>query len=429
MQYSNGGGPTLPSLSINDVSVTEGNSGTVNATFTVSLSPASSQNVTVNYATAGGSATSGVDFNATSGTLTFAAGATSQPIIVPVIGDTVAEPNETFVVTLSNATNATISRAQGVGTIIDDDTSVPALSINDVSVTEGNSGTSNATFTVSLSAASTQAVTVNYATAAGTATSGTDFTAVSGTLTFPAGTTTQPIQVPIVGDTTPEANETFTVNLTGAVGATIARASGTGTIVDNDGTISVTAPNTAVTWAIGTTRSITWSNNLGTGATVRLEVSRDGGSTWSVITSSVANSSSTGGSFNWTVSGPATTTARVRATWTVNGAVTDTSNVNFTIANPSITVNSPNGGGTWTVGTTVSVTWSSNLPSSENVRIELSTNGGASYSTVLRSSTTNDGTQSFTVQSAWRSTQARIRVSWVANTSVNDTSNANFTIR
>src|SRR5262249_47432543 len=151
--------------------------------------------------------------------------------------------------------NATISRAQGVGTIVDDDTSVPvpALSINDVSITEGNTGTSNATFTVSLSAASTQAVTVNYATAGGTATSGTDFTAVSGTLTFPAGTTTQPIQVPIVGDTIPEANETFTVNLTGAVGATIARASGTGTIVDNDaGTIRVTAPNTSVTWAIGT---------------------------------------------------------------------------------------------------------------------------------------------------------------------------------
>jgi Big-like domain-containing protein/Calx-beta domain-containing protein len=432
MQYSDGGGPTLPSLSINDVSVTEGNSGTVNATFTVTLSPASSQNVTVNYATAPGTATSGVDFTATSGTLTFAAGATSKSIAVPVIGDTVSEPNETFVVNLSNATNATISRAQGIGTIVDDDTSVPVptLSINDVSITEGNSGTSNATFTVSLSAASTQTVTVNYATASGTATSGSDFTAVSGTLTFAAGTMTQPIQVPIVGDTRPEPNETFTVNLTGAVGATIARATGTGTIVDNDaGTIKVTAPNTAVTWLVGTAHSITWTNNLGTGATVKLEVSRDGGNTWSLITSSVANSSSTGGSFTWTVSGPATTTARVRATWTVNSAVTDTSDVNFTIANPSITVNSPNGGGTWTVGSTVSVTWSSNLPSTENVKIELSTNGGASYSTVLKSSSPNDGSQSFTVQSAWRSTQAKIRVSWVANTSVNDTSNANFTIR
>jgi len=71
----------------------------------------------------------------------------------------------------------------------------------------------------------------------------------------------------------------------------------------------------------------------------------------------------------------------------------------------------------------------SNPPTTENVKIELSTNGGASYSTVLKSSSTNDGSQSFTVQSAWRSTQAKIRVSWVANTSVNDTSNANFTIR
>jgi hypothetical protein len=103
--------------------------------------------------------------------------------------------------------------------------------------------------------------------------------------------------------------------------------------------------------------------------------------------------------------------------------------VNFTIANPTITVNSPNGGEVWTVGTMASVTWSSNLPASENVRIELSTNGGASYSTVLRSSTTNDGSLSLTVQSAWRSTQARIRVSWLKNTAVNDTSNSNFTIR
>jgi hypothetical protein len=419
----------VPAISITDVSVTEGNAGTTNAVFTVTLSTTTTQTVMVNYATADGTATAPADYAGASGTLTFTPGATSLPITVSVNGDTLFESNETFFVNLSSAVNSTISKAQGVGTITNDDPP-PALSINDVTVNEGNSGTSSATFTVSLSAASGQSVTVNYATAGGTATSGTDFTATSGTLTFPAGITTQNIQVPIVGDTRPEANETFSVNLSGAVGATIARATGTGTIIDNDaGSITVTAPNTAVTWAVGTTQTIRWTDNLGSGATVRLEISRDGGTTWSLITSSVANSSSTSGSFNWTVSGPATTTARIRATWTVNGAVTDASDVNFTIANPTITVNSPNGGGTWTVGTTVSVTWSSNLPSSENVRIELSTNGGASYSTVLRSSSSNDGSQSFKVQSAWRTTQARVRVSWLANTSVNDTSDANFTIR
>jgi Big-like domain-containing protein/Calx-beta domain-containing protein len=430
MRFSNGGSSS-PSLSINDASVTEGNMGTVNATFTVSLSPSSSQTVTVSYATASNTATAPSDYTSTSGTLTFAPGQTSLPITVSVNGDTLVEGNETYFVNLSSATNATMARAQGVGTIVDDDSApLPSLSINDVSIPEGNSGTANATFTVSLSAASGQSVTVNYATASGTATSGSDFTSTSGTLTFAAGTTTQTIQVPVIGDTRPEANETFTVNLWGAAGATIARAAGTGTIVDNDpGSVTVTAPNTAVTWAVGTTQTIRWNDNLGLGGTVKLEISRDGGATWSLLSASVANSSSTSGSFNWSVSGPTTTTARIRATWTVNSSVADTSDVNFTIANPSITVNRPNGGEVWTVGTVASVTWSSNLPSSTSVKIELSTDGGASYPTVLRSSTSNDGTQSFTVQSAWRTTQARIRVSWVGNTSVNDASNANFTIQ
>jgi hypothetical protein len=418
-----------PSLSINDVSVTEGNTGTTNAGFTVSLSAASSQTVTVNYATASDTATSGVDFTSTSGTLTFPAGTTSRPINVPVIGDTVQESNETFVVNLSNASNATISRGQGTGTIVDDDAPLPALSINDVSINEGNSGTSIATFTVSLSSASNQTATVNYATANGTASSGSDYTSASGTLTFPAGNTSQPVQVSITGDTRPETNETFFVNLSAAVGATIAHAQGTGTILDNDaGTITVSAPNTAVTWLVGTTQTIRWTDNLGTGATVKLEISRDGGSTWSQIAASVAQSSSTTGSFNWTVTGPATGSASIRATWTLIPSVTDTSNVNFTIADPTLTVTSPNGGEVWTVGTSATVRWTSNLPTSENVRIELSTNGGTSYS-VIRSSTANDGSLNFNVQAAWRSTQARIRVSWLANTSVNDTSNANFTVR
>jgi hypothetical protein len=383
----------------------------------------------VDYATASGTATSGTDFTATSGTLTFPAGTTTRPIVVPVNGDTTPEPNETFVVNLSNASNATISRGQGTGTIVDDDAPIPALSINDVSINEGNSGTSIATFTVSLSSASNQTVTVNYATANGTASSGSDYTSASGTLTFPAGNTSQPVQVSIIGDTTPETNETFVVNLSGAVGATIARAQGTGTIIDNDtGTITVSAPNTAVTWPVGTTQTIRWTDNLGSGATVRLEISRDGGATWGPIAASVAQSSSTGGSFNWTVTGPVTASARIRATWTLIPSVTDTSNVNFTIVNPSVTVTSPNGGEVWTVGTSVTVRWTSNLATSENIRIELSTNGGTSYS-VIRSSTANDGSMNFTVQAAWRSSQARIRVSWVTNTSVNDSSNANFTIR
>jgi hypothetical protein len=107
-----------------------------------------------------------------------------------------------------------------------------ALSINDVSVTEPNTGTANAVFTVTLSAASSQTVTVAYATADGTATAGTDYVATTGTLSFPVGTTTQTLTVQITGDTLPEPNETFFVNLSGPTGATLAKAQGTGTIVD-----------------------------------------------------------------------------------------------------------------------------------------------------------------------------------------------------
>jgi hypothetical protein len=115
--------PTLPSLSIDDVSVTEGNSGSTSATFTVTLSAASASAVSVGYATADGTATAGSDYTATSGTLTIAAGGTSGTISVPVLGDTTAESSETFTVSLSSATNATVADGQGTGTIVDDDTS------------------------------------------------------------------------------------------------------------------------------------------------------------------------------------------------------------------------------------------------------------------------------------------------------------------
>src|SRR5436190_785039 len=111
-----------------------------------------------------------------------------------VIGDTINEPNETFVVNLSNPSNATIADGQGRATILNDDPAPPSLAINDVTVNEGNSGVTSATFTVTLSASSTQTVTVNFASADGTAKAATkDYTAVSGTLTFAPGVTSKTI--------------------------------------------------------------------------------------------------------------------------------------------------------------------------------------------------------------------------------------------
>jgi hypothetical protein len=238
----------LPSLSISAaVSVAEGNAGTTPATFTVALSAASGQTVTVNYATGGGTATAAADYTAASGTLTFLSGELSKTVTVDVLGDTTLEANETFVVTLSNASAATIGTGSGTGTITNDDAG-PSLSIDNVGVTEGTGGATPATFTVTLSAASALTTTVGYSVVNGTAVSGADFTAVApGTLTFAPGVTTQQLTVSVLGDSLDEAEEAFTVVLTSPTNATIGTGTGTGTIADNDAAPSISINSVAVT--------------------------------------------------------------------------------------------------------------------------------------------------------------------------------------
>jgi hypothetical protein len=225
--------PNAPAITINDVAVREGNIGTVNATFTIRLSAAYSLPVTVHYATADGTATAGGDYAAASGTVTFAAGQTTQTVTIAVLGDRLPEPSETLFVNLSQPTNATIADGQGVGTILDDE---PRIGINNVTKKEGNSGSTLFVFTVSLSVAYDQAVTVKYATANGTATTADhDYQAKSGTLTFAPGQTTQTISVVVYGDKKVESNDTFFVNLSGASSnALFSNWQGIGTILDDD---------------------------------------------------------------------------------------------------------------------------------------------------------------------------------------------------
>ncbi len=226
----------MPTLSISDATLSEGDSGSANAAFTVKLSAASTSSVTVAYNTSAGTATSGTDYTAASGTLTFAPGQTSKVINVAITGDSTVEADETFYVNLLSASGATIADNRATGTITNDDVApvLPALSISDATLTEGDSGTSAARFTVSLSAASTSSVTVAYNTSAGTATAGTDYTAASGTLTFTPGQTSKVVSVSVIGDSTVEDDETFYVNLLSATGATIADNRATGTITNDD---------------------------------------------------------------------------------------------------------------------------------------------------------------------------------------------------
>lgn len=221
-------------ISINDVTLVESDSGPKNLKFTVSLSNPSSKNITVDYATADNTATAGSDYVATAGTVILNPGQTIKTFIVESTGDLLDENNETFFVNLSNSINAGISDAQGVGTINDDDLA-PTLSISDVSIAEGNSGTTNAVFTVTLSEVSGRSVSVNFATANGSATAGTDYNALTGTVTFAPGQTSKSIAIGVKGDTTAESDETFKVNLSGAVGANIADNQGVGTITNDDG--------------------------------------------------------------------------------------------------------------------------------------------------------------------------------------------------
>ncbi len=232
-------------LSIDAPSVTEGDNTSATLTFTVTLTPASGKAVTVSYADRlTGTATSGTDYTAlTAGTLTFAPGETTMTIDVSITGDTTGETDETLVLRLSSPTNATLSGGaatlDATGAIKDNDTP-PVLSIDAPSVTEGDNANATLTFTVTLTPASGKTVTVSYADRlAGTATSGTDYTALTaGTLTFAPGDTAMTIDVSVTGDTLDEPDETVVLSLHSANNATLSGDQrsllATGVIEDDD---------------------------------------------------------------------------------------------------------------------------------------------------------------------------------------------------
>ena len=227
-----------PSLSIDDVSVREGNAGHTVARFTVTLSAASAKTVTVVAATADGTATASGDYTAVAPTTLTFTGTTTQTLDVTVNGDGDSESDETFTVLLSGALNATVADGQGVGTIRDDD-SGPTVSISDAFVNEadaGPSGTVALRFTVSLSHPSEDEVTVDYETVNSGASAPFDYNQIVTTkLRFPPGTTSQTLDVTILGDREVEDDERFVVELSGATSATIADPFGVGIILTDEG--------------------------------------------------------------------------------------------------------------------------------------------------------------------------------------------------
>ncbi|HEX8283950.1 MAG TPA: Calx-beta domain-containing protein [Pyrinomonadaceae bacterium] len=207
------------------------------ALFFVTRTGDLSQTTTVDYTTADGTATSDEDYTETTGKLTFAPGETSKSITVPITQDNIFEGDEAFTLTLGTPSGGAVVTGPSSATInITDDDPWPTVNIADARVAEGHAGTKEAEFLVTLKSRSIHTVTVNYATADGTATAGSDYEAASGTLTFPPLATSAVVKVKIFGDTQVEPDETFAVTLSAPANAVfVDKFVGTGTIANDEG--------------------------------------------------------------------------------------------------------------------------------------------------------------------------------------------------
>lgn len=221
----------LPAISIADASVVE-QAGTAQLKFTLSLANPSSSATSVAWATADGTALAGQDYVAASNVAAFAAGQTSGTVAIDIPGDITDEDDETLLVNLSNPAGGTVADAQGIGTIVDDDP-LPVLAFDDVSVTEGDSGHTPATFTATVTPPSGKTVRASYAT---TATNDVkeSYHPVSGELLFRPGVASLQVPVAVIGDRRFEGDATFTLALSTPFNAILAPGGGSGYIVDDD---------------------------------------------------------------------------------------------------------------------------------------------------------------------------------------------------
>ncbi|MBD2381147.1 M10 family metallopeptidase C-terminal domain-containing protein [Trichormus variabilis] len=265
--------PTI-TLAVSPASVTE--DGTPNLIYTFTRTGSTTNALTVNYSVAG-TATLNTDyaqsgatsFTATTGTITFAAGASTAILTINPTADTTVESNETVALTLATGTGYTVGTTTAVtGTITNDDTSPTGITINlsgSQTIVEGSTSPQNVTYTVTLSQASSQIITVQYATANGTATAGSDYTSTTGTLTFNPGETSKVINIPILNDSVNEANETFTLRLTSPTNATLGTTNTvTTTITDTlSASVTTTLPTNVENLTLTGTAAINGTGNAG----------------------------------------------------------------------------------------------------------------------------------------------------------------------
>jgi len=236
----------LANISVGDVVLVEGNDGSSNATFTVSLTTASSKPITIDFTTVDGTAIAGEDFVGVNGTLEFAPGETNKTIEVAVLGDKIDEIDEAFTIHLANPSNADILNNNGTGIITNDDLP-PTITVQDLTLVEGDSGSREATFTLALDATSDKEITIDYSTVDGTAIAGDDYEAIAGTLTFAPGEISKIVSVLVNSDTLDELDEAFFLQLDNAVNSVIDRDQVTVTITNDDNPPSVTVNDITLT--------------------------------------------------------------------------------------------------------------------------------------------------------------------------------------
>lgn len=224
--------PGTPGIFIDDASVVEGDGPPPLLTFNVRLSQPATNTVTADFIIVDGTAVAPGDYVPVGGSLVFAPGETNAIIVVPVMGDNVNEPDEFFRVLLTNAVGATLANGGAVGTILNDDT--PVVTVSGASVVEGDAGTVNAVFGVTLSEPASDFVFVSYTAFDGAATGGTDFVATNGFVTIAPGATNAQLLVPVLGDIAIEADETFSVFLGVSDNVLLPVNVVTGVILDDD---------------------------------------------------------------------------------------------------------------------------------------------------------------------------------------------------
>lgn len=334
----------LPTFSVGDGALVEGDSGFRQVKIPITLSAAVGVTTTINYTVSAGTATAGTDFLAlTNKKLTFKPGIVKKTIAVKIYGDTAPEGAETIAVTLLTPTGGTTTlRAAGTGTILDDDPIVGAtVDIGDVAVVEGDSGGgvagTVAQFTVTLSDPALANVTVQYATAAGTATAGSDFTSITTkTLTFKPGVVKKYVTVKVTRDASAEADEAFTVGLANVVGVGfgVGRATGTGTILDDDVPAAPAITGTTPTSPAASTTPLVFGTAGPNVATVSLYF--DSACAGPVEASGSATSF-TGAGLSVTVPTGATTTIYAQATSALGVLSACSTGISYTSSPPTLT--------------------------------------------------------------------------------------------